>query len=272
MKKTLVRMFGAVLLGGLLFTPSVAAQTATTTTTLSSAVTDESSRTVIVASATGIDAGGELFIDRELLDVVSTNGTAIRVRRGSEGTRAAQHASGSLVYVASRAQKTGVFVADQALGGSCTRANEAFLPQIDVLTSTVWDCPVGALLWAPVNIPGYNTARSESFDLDNGAGTTVDVALIRSVRPIQITTCRIVYTDATAGTVAAGNMRIGITVGGSEVVASTAYTNAATVGSTTAMVIVAGTIAANVPVLVRHTGVAATAAGRAQAECDYVTR
>lgn len=271
MKKHLFRSIGAALLA-LLILPVVAfAQTATTTTTTTAALADTSGTVVLLTSATDVNAGGKLFIDRESMDVTSVSGLAARVRRGMDGTRAMPHISGSLVTVASASQKAGVYRSLQGRGGTCTRANEPFLPQVDVPAGILWDCPVGATVWTPLNFDA-NTVRSESFDLDNGAGTTVDVVLIRHPRPIVLNTCRIVYTDATTGTVAAGNAKLGITVGGAEIVAATAYGNVATVGSTTAMVIVEGRIAAGVPVLVRHTGVASTQAGRAQVECDYVIR
>lgn len=113
------------------------------------------------------------------------------------------------------------------------------------------------------------TARSLAFNLDNGAGTTQDDVVLRPAAAITITAARIVYSDATSGTVAAGNARVGTTVGGSEIVAATAYGNAATVGSTTAMTIVSGAVAAGTPIIVRHTGVAATQAGFAYVELDW---
>jgi hypothetical protein len=112
-------------------------------------------------------------------------------------------------------------------------------------------------------------ALSESFDIDNGAGTTIDRVILRSSVPITIVAARIVYEDATTGTVAAGNARIGTTVGGSEIVASTAYENTKAVGTVTAMTIVSGAVAAATPICVRHTGVAATAAGRAHVEIEF---
>lgn len=117
--------------------------------------------------------------------------------------------------------------------------------------------------------PGLVQAKSMRFDLDNGAGTTVDDAILRPDVAITITAARIVYTDATTGTVAGGNARIGTTVGGSEIVASTAYGNAAAIGSKTDMTIVAGAVTAGTPVIVRHTGVAATQAGQAYVEIEY---
>lgn len=113
------------------------------------------------------------------------------------------------------------------------------------------------------------TAKSVWFNLDNGAGTTIDDVIIRPASAITIVAARIVYVDATTGTVAAGNARIGTTVGGSEIVASTAYENTKAVGTATAMTIVSGAVAANTAVFVRHTGVAVTQAGQAYVEIDY---
>lgn len=272
--KTLTKFtrYAAALIGLLILSTPLYAQTATTSTTLSTAIADTSGTSVTLASATNVEAGGMLFIDREAFDVVSVSSTTARVKRAAEGTRASLHPTSSPVWVAAKAQKASVFTppGKQVQFGTCTRANEAFLPQIDVRTGDVWDCPTGTTVWIPLN--QVLTARSQFFDLDNGAGTTIDALLIRHPRPIAITACRIVYQGATTGTVAAGNAKVGITVGGAEVVAATAYANTVAVGTTTAMTLVAGKIAAGTPVLVRHTGVAATQAGEAVVECDYLVR
>lgn len=112
-------------------------------------------------------------------------------------------------------------------------------------------------------------ARSMRFDIDNGAGTTVDDVVLRPDVAITILAARAVYTDATTGTVAGANFKIGTTVGGAEIVAATAYENAKTVGTKTDAVIVAGAVAAGGFVSVRHTGIAATAAGQAYIEIEY---
>lgn len=112
-------------------------------------------------------------------------------------------------------------------------------------------------------------ARSAWFNLDNGAGTTIDDVLLVPTAAITITAARIIYVDATTGTVAAGNAKIGTTVGGAEVVAATAYENTKAVGTTTAMTIVSGAVSAGTPVIVRHTGVAVTQAGQAIVEIEY---
>lgn len=116
---------------------------------------------------------------------------------------------------------------------------------------------------------GTAIAKSVWFNLDNGAGTTIDDVILRPAVAIVITAARIVYVDATTGTVAAGNAKIGTTVGGGEIVAATAYENTKAVGTVTAMTIVSGAVAANTPVCVRHTGVAVTQAGQAYVEIEY---
>lgn len=112
--------------------------------------------------------------------------------------------------------------------------------------------------------------RTAEFNLDNGAGTTIDAVMCRFSKAIKLLAARIVYSDVTSGTVAAGNARVGTTVGGSEIVASTAYENAKAVGTTTALVLVLADIPADTPVICRHTGVAATAVGQAYVEIEYI--
>ncbi len=114
-------------------------------------------------------------------------------------------------------------------------------------------------------------ARSQPFNLDNGAGTTIDDVILRHTQAISIRTARIVYSDATSGTVAAGTAGIGTTVAGVELVAATNYENAKAVGTTTAMVLkaAAANVAAGTPIIVRHTGVAVTQAGFGYVEIEY---
>jgi hypothetical protein len=113
-------------------------------------------------------------------------------------------------------------------------------------------------------------ARSVWFNLDNGAGTTIDDVILKAVAAIVIVAARIVYVDATTGTVAAGNAKLGTTLGGGEIAAATAYENAKTVGTETTMAIVAGAVPAGGAVFCRHTGVAITQAGQACVEIEYV--
>lgn len=114
-----------------------------------------------------------------------------------------------------------------------------------------------------------NSARSVWFDLDNGSGTTIDDVIMRPTTAITITAARVIYVDATSGTVAAGTVQIGSTVGGVDIVAATNYENSKAVGTQTALSIASGAVAAGAPVIVRHTGVAATAAGQVVVEIEY---
>lgn len=116
-----------------------------------------------------------------------------------------------------------------------------------------------------------NVARSVWFNLDNGNGTTIDDVILRCSQPIKINAARIVYVDATTGTVAGGSAGIGTTVGGVELVAATNYENTKAVGTTTAMTLKAAAayVAANTPICVRHTGVASTQAGQSVVEIEY---
>src|SRR3990172_1212485 len=84
----------------------------------------------------------------------------------------------------------------------------------------------------------YKIARSQNFDVDNGAGTTKDDCILRHSKAVYIYNARIVYTGATGGTMAAGTAQIGTTVGGAEIVAATAYENSKAVGVKTAMTLV----------------------------------
>lgn len=113
------------------------------------------------------------------------------------------------------------------------------------------------------------TAKSQVFDLDNGSGVTIDDVIIRPSTAITITAARVVYVDATTGTVASALVRVGTTVNGEQIVASTAYENTKAIGTITALSIVSGAVAANTPVCVRHTGIAATAAGKAYVEIEF---
>jgi len=119
--------------------------------------------------------------------------------------------------------------------------------------------------------------KSQIFNIDNGAGTTIDECILRPARAVYVTGARVVYDTETTGTVAAATVGVGVTVGGVEVVAATALANTKAVGTTTALTIIkngnmAGAyfVAAGTPVLVRHTGIAITAAGQYHVELEYI--
>ena len=119
------------------------------------------------------------------------------------------------------------------------------------------------------------TARSidttrDIFNIDNGAGTTVDQIILVPSVPITIRAARVVYTEATdtAGAENA-NVKIGTTVGGEDIVATTALQVSKAIGSVTNLTIADGAIAANELVAVRHTGVAATEVGQYFVQIEY---
>lgn len=263
---TFLRKFGltvALVLSLLAVTVPAMAQTTLNSSTLSAAVTETTNRWPLT-SVSNITAGDVIFVDREAVEVSVVNTASVDVKRGVMGTNASPHPTLAPFYSGPKARFYG-----GVKRGACTRASEAYLPRIVLPAGEIWDCPTGAQHWTLMNSPATMTVRSEAFNLDNGSGTTIDAVLIRPARAIVITACRIVYEDATTGTVAGGSAKVGTTVGGAEIVAATNYENTKAVGTTTAMTIVLGFVPSGTPVLVRHTGVAVTNAGEAVVECDY---
>jgi hypothetical protein len=95
---------------------------------------------VIVASAAGITARSTqvhtlLYIDQELMEVVSISGTTATVRRGASPTRAATHSSGAVVWLGA----PGSF-ANGDPSGACTAAATGYSPRIVPSTRRFWSC------------------------------------------------------------------------------------------------------------------------------------
>jgi hypothetical protein len=140
MKKTLKLFSSLLLFAGISF-----GQTILTNTTMGAAVADSNTTIVSVASATGINVPSSsdytqstfLYVDRELMDVRAKNGTTIQVVRGAEGTTAAPHVSGALVFVVPSYLSTYFHGIPQ---GSCTRGNELALPRIHPVSGVISDC------------------------------------------------------------------------------------------------------------------------------------
>lgn len=246
------------------------AQTALNSTTLSAAIADNTTQVISLASTTNVSVGDLLFVDREAMLVQTVSPT--KVTRGTRGTPATPHVTAALVYTGATSRFfSSIPRPGLTVSGACTRASIRFLPMIALPLGDVFDCPVGTGVWVLLNSPAMLTAKTEWFTIANGAGTTIDDVIIRPTRPIRIIAARIVYAGATTGTVAAGTAQIGTTVAGSDLVAATNYENVKAVGTSTAMVVVSGAVAANTPVIVRHTGTAA-GAGSAIVEIDFVYR
>lgn len=113
--------------------------------------------------------------------------------------------------------------------------------------------------------------KTQFFNLDNGAGTTVDepVVIAPTRNPIRIIKVYALYGEATQ-TVASGTYQLGTTVGGSDLVAATAYENTKAVGTITEATVTLAVVAPATVINVRHTGVAATQTGTATICVEYV--
>lgn len=130
--------------------PAAAQQYSYSVTTLSANVT-AGQVSFGLASVTGISGqststGTMLFIDRELVQVVSVNTTAktVVVQRGVGGTQASPHKSGIKVIAASAP-------AFQAYDpqGTCTASATPASPWINYKTSNQWLCSSVVGVWVP---------------------------------------------------------------------------------------------------------------------------
>lgn len=70
------------------------------TTTLSQTVPSASQRFIVVASTSGLSKGIRLFVDRELMSVVSLGvNNRVNVQRGVDGTSATPHSSSAVIVI-----------------------------------------------------------------------------------------------------------------------------------------------------------------------------
>jgi hypothetical protein len=128
------------------------AQTYLTSTTNSAAITSTQT-TFAVASATGIAAGGALYVDREWMPVRSVSGVNITVLRGQAGTVANAHGASRTVVIIPVAAVALVPQRVEPAGstglGTCTVANHRFLPYINLTNGNLWLCL--ASVWKATN-------------------------------------------------------------------------------------------------------------------------
>lgn len=115
--------------------------------------------------------------------------------------------------------------------------------------------------------------KSVTFNIDNGAGTTIDDVLLNVPYDCYITDVRAVYTEATdtAGA-ASANFKLGVSAGGATLVAATALTAAKAIGGTTVAAITLDYLPANTTLWVRHTGVASTEVGQYYVQVSYIPK
>ncbi len=133
---------------GVFVVASFAQQNALTSTTLSAAIT-ATQQSFSVASATNISVSPAtaIYVDKELMYVLSVSGTRITVARGQNGTAAVAHTSGSYVL----AGRPDMFVT-VAPTGACTTASTYVAPVVNVLTGYQYLCSTVTLAW----VPGFN--------------------------------------------------------------------------------------------------------------------
>ena len=176
------RALGLILLALLVVPASTFAQTTTTQTILSSAIT-ATQTTIAIASNTGVSASSStattnFWVDGELMRVNSQVGstTTWNVTRGVQ-SRGVAHPTGSIVFFGT-AVTTGPFVRQAPFPGtSCTPTNFQFLPIIDVVTNTVWNCISTTVSGGAGALGGGNGSRWNAVSL-NKITTTHPVTVI----------------------------------------------------------------------------------------------
>lgn len=140
------------LIAALILSVPASAQTFLTSTTNSAAM-NASQNTIVVASATGIAAGGALYVNYEWMSVRSVSGTTITVQRGVAGTVANAHGVTQTVVIVPVAAVPLVAVSTDPAGtagmGTCTAANHQFLPYINTSNGNIWSCVSGT--WRGTN-------------------------------------------------------------------------------------------------------------------------
>lgn len=106
-----------------------------------------------------------LYVDRELMAVVSVQGTTLQVQRGVQGTVASPHKSGTMVLFgrnlwfygndpgATPSSGTGVS------GVSCTAASVLVTPYLNYRTGAQWICSTITNTY----VPGWNNAGGDFF-------------------------------------------------------------------------------------------------------------
>jgi hypothetical protein len=173
--KNITKKISLLVFTGLLLCASGAfGQTILSFTTLSSAAYKGiRGNNLTVGSVSNIVAGSDLYIDQELMSVVSVpaTGTTIYVIRGYGGTAAQYHASGALAWIIPAAAQPYALIgpdAGQAPSGACTRGaasstngsansqSTLYLPIFDTRTGIVYDC-LGGVFQAGDNLPSNLT-------------------------------------------------------------------------------------------------------------------
>lgn len=161
------------------------AQVTTTTTTLTNAVTSPAANnqtattSIVLASLTNVQVGGEIYTDSEAMCVLAVPAAAtspITVIRGCDGTAAASHAANTLVWVATPTQIQAGILRHVDKSGSCTPSLEAALPQVNVNNGNVQNCNPYTLSSGGVPTAWQWGGYSQTLDWPNASVTLVSDA------------------------------------------------------------------------------------------------
>ena len=171
MRKLLNYLIGVALLTLAFAAPSFAQQYTLTQTTLAADVSN-SSTTVQLASVTNVTGvitsnNTDLYIDRELMQVVAVNGKVVSVLRGVSGTQAAAHRASNMVLAGAPA----AFVNFDPEGSCSTTApkspteNVPAQPTINTRTGNQWLCSSLTSTW----VPGFGNPGTSGTPIANTA-------------------------------------------------------------------------------------------------------
>jgi hypothetical protein len=166
-------------------------QTALDTTTITAPVTDSANQ-IVVASASNIEVGDTIFIDREAMRVRAINGLYLTVSRGVSGSPAQGHVDNAHVYIGAGGDGDELRFYSSSPGGSCTRSSERFLPRVVPNTGYVYDCLAG--VWTVIR--GQRSQRTVEFVQGGTAADALDTIFFIADRPYTVTRVDAIWATA----------------------------------------------------------------------------
>jgi len=110
---------------------------------------------------------------------------------------------------------------------------------------------------------------SQEFNIDNGAGTTVDEMVAYFPTAVTIQGVYAVYTEATDSSMGAATLKVGTAAGGVQVVAAYTHLESQAIGTAKTMTLVESKFVGGTKLWVRHTGIAATQVGKYHVIVEY---
>ncbi len=208
-------------------------QVATVSTTFATAVSYNAT-TVNLTSATGVTGLNQgafttmLYVDRELMGVISISGVAAVVQRGADGTKQSGHAITATVWLG----PPNYFSLNSDPAGVCVAANEVALPRFYEMSGNGWTCPTAGprsgqwTLQFPApstTAPTDNTLAGSSvsyvaharynFATDGGAVSTITPAVGATI-PINAVITKVLITCIATTVGSTGNISVGLSAGG----------------------------------------------------------